>query len=140
MIWFKEYAPDEIRAFITHDSIVDLIGIEFLEIGPDFLKARMPVDRRTHQIHGILHGGATCVLAETIGSFASLMCIDPEKYYAVGSFITCNHLRPATDGHVTATCRPVHVGKSKHVWDILLHADNGKLVAKSELTCAVTAK
>ena len=139
-IWYRQYDEKEIRAFMTHDNIVDLVGIEFLEIGPDFVKARMPVDRRTHQIHGMLHGGATCVLAETVGSFASLMCIDMTEFYAVGSVITCNHLRPVSNGFVTATCRPVHLGKSKHVWDIQIHADNGKLVAKSELTCAVTAK
>ena len=140
MIWFKEYTPDDARALITHESIVDLLGIEFLEIGEDFVKARMPVDSRTHQIHGILHGGATCVLAESVGSFASLMCIDPDKFYAVGSVINCNHLRPAREGFVTATCRPVHLGRSKHVWDIQIHGDDGKLIAKSELTCAVTPK
>lgn len=140
MIWFKKYTPAETRKFITHDSIVDLLAIEFIDIGDDVVKARMPVDPRTHQIHGILHGGATCVLAETVGSFASLMCIDPDKFYAVGSVINCNHLRPVRDGFITATCRPVHLGKSKHVWDILIHSDEGKLIAKSELTCAVTPK
>lgn len=139
-MWFKPYTPADIRSIMTHESIVDLIGIEFTEIGADFVKARMPVDTRTHQIHGILHGGATCVLAETAGSIASLMCVDPDKFYAVGSVINCNHLRPAKSGYVTATCRPVHIGKSKHVWDIQIHGDDGKLVAKSELTCAVTAK
>lgn len=139
-MWFKPYTPADIRSIMTHESIVDLIGIEFIEIGADFVKARMPVDTRTHQIHGILHGGATCVLAETAGSIASLMCVDPDKFYAVGSVINCNHLRPAKSGYVTATCRPVHIGKSKHVWDIQIHGDDGKLVAKSELTCAVTAK
>lgn len=139
-MWFKPYTPADIRSIMTHESIVDLIGIEFIEIGADFVKARMPVDTRTHQIHGILHGGATCVLAETAGSVASLMCVDPDKFYAVGSVINCNHLRPAKSGYVTATCRPVHIGKSKHVWDIQIHGDDGKLVAKSELTCAVTAK
>jgi 1,4-dihydroxy-2-naphthoyl-CoA hydrolase len=140
MIWFKQYRPEEAKNFITHETIVNLLGIEFTEIGDDYIMARMPVDTRTHQIHGILHGGATCVLAETIGSFASLMCIDPDKSYAVGSVITCNHLRPVKDGYITATCKPVHLGRSKHVWDILIHSDEGKLVAKSELTCAVTAK
>lgn len=140
MIWFKKYTPEEIRGMITHKSIVDLLGIEFIEIGDDYLKARMPVDSRTHQIHGILHGGATCVLAESIGSFASLMCVNPEKSYAVGSVINCNHLRPVRNGFVTATCRPVHLGRSKHVWDIQIHSDDGKLTAKSELTCAVTPK
>lgn len=140
MAWFKEYTLAELQKFMTHENIVQHIGIEFAEIGPDFLRLRMPIDRRTHQIHGILHGGATCVLTETAGSVASLMSINPDTHYAVGSMITCNHLRPVKDGHITATARPVHLGKTKHVWDVLVHDDGGKLVAKSELTCAVTAK
>lgn len=140
MIWHKSYTLADLHNLITHDSIVRHVGIEFLEIGDDFLKIRMPVDKRTHQIHGILHGGATCVLTETAGSVASLMCVDPDTHYAVGSVISTNHLRPVKDGYVTATARPVHLGRTKHVWDILVHDDNGKLVAKSELTCAVTPK
>ncbi len=140
MIWFKNYKLEELKDFITTDNILDHIGIEFLEIGPDFVKVRMPVDRRTHQIHGILHGGATCVLAETAGSFASLMCIDPDKFYAVGSQISANHLRPVSKGFVTATCTPVHIGRRKHVWNIPVHDDNGKLAAQCELTCMVTDK
>ena len=140
MIWFKDYKLEDIKAIATTDNILDQLGIEFMEIGADFIKMRMPVDKRTHQVHGILHGGATCVLAETVGSFASLMCIDLEKYYAVGSQISVNHLRPVSDGYVTATCYQVHLGRKKHVWDILVHADNGKLIAKSELTCMVTDK
>lgn len=140
MIWFKPYTIPEINAFITAENILDYLGLEFTEIGADFLKARLPVDRRTHQIHGILHGGATCVLAESVGSFASLMCIDLEKEYAVGSVISANHLRPAQEGFVTATCRPVHIGRSKHVWDIPVHNDASKLIARCELTCAVTTK
>lgn len=140
MIWNKKYTLDEIMQFITHESIVKHTGIEFTEIGDDFVTARMPVDARTHQIHGILHGGATCVLAESIGSFASLMVVDLEQNYAVGSQIMANHLRPATDGYVTATAKPVHLGRVKHVWDIPITADNGKLVAKCELTCIVTPK
>ncbi len=138
MIWFKDYKPEELKALVTAENILDHLGLEFLEIGPDFVKARLPVDKRTHQIHGILHGGATCVLAETVGSFASLMCIDLSRQHAVGSMITANHLRPVSGGYITATCRPVHLGRTKHVWDILVHGDDGKLVAKSELTCAVT--
>lgn len=140
MIWHKSYTLADLHNLITHDSIVRHVGIEFLEIGDDFLKIRMPVDKRTHQIHGILHGGATCVLTETAGSVASLMCVDPDTHYAVGSVISTNHLRPVKDGYVTATARPVHLGRTKHVWDILVHDDNGKLAAKSELTCAVTPK
>jgi len=139
-IWFKDYQPEELHSLITADNILDHLGLEFTEVGHDYVKARLPVDKRTHQIHGILHGGATCVLAETVGSFASLMCIDLTRKYAVGSMITANHLRPVDNGFITATCRPVHLGRSKHVWDILIHSDAGKLVAKCELTCAVTAK
>jgi 1,4-dihydroxy-2-naphthoyl-CoA hydrolase len=131
---------NEIAKFVTHENIVEGIGIEFTKIGDDFVTARMPVDKRTHQIHGILHGGASCVLAETIGSFASLMVVDQEKNYAVGSQISVNHLRPVKDGFVHAICKPVHLGKSKHVWDILIESDQGKLVAKCELTCAVVNK
>ncbi len=139
-IWHKEYSIDEILEFVTHDNIVQGLGIEFSEIGRDFVKAKMPVDARTHQIHGILHGGATCVLAETVGSFASLMAIDLNSKYAVGSQIGVNHLRPAKDGYVHAICKPVHLGKSKHVWDIIVNDDRGKAVAKCELTCAVIPK
>ncbi|QQG37254.1 MAG: hotdog fold thioesterase [Micavibrio aeruginosavorus] len=140
MIWHKAYTLADMKDLMTHDNIVEHVGIEFVEIGEDFLKLRMPVDRRTHQIHGILHGGATCVLTETAGSIASLMCVNPDTHYAVGSTITCNHLRPVKSGYVTATVCPVHLGRTKHVWDIQVHDDSGKLVAKSELTCAVTAK
>lgn len=140
MIWFKKYTIPEIEAFITHETIVKGLGIEFVEIAENALIARMPVDSRTHQIHGILHGGATCVLAETVGSFASLMCIDLDAKYAVGSQISVNHLRPEKEGFITAICRPVHLGRAKHVWDILIENDAGKKVAKCELTCAVVNK
>ncbi len=140
MIWHKTYTLDEILKFITHESIVKHTGIEFTEIGDDYVVARMPVDPRTHQIHGILHGGATCVLAESVGSFASLMVVDLEKNYAVGSQIMANHIRPAASGFVTAIAKPVHIGRTKHVWDIPVTRDDGKLIAKCELTCAVTPK
>ena len=140
MIWYKACTIPEIEEFITHETIVRGIGIEFTEIADDFITAKMPVDPRTHQIHGILHGGATCVLAETIGSFASLMVVDPAHKYAVGSQISVNHLRPAKDGFVHAICKPVHLGRSKHVWDILISDDQDKKIAKCELTCAVIDK
>lgn len=142
MIWHKQYDIPALDTLITarEGNILQALGIEYVEIGADFLKLRMPVDKRTHQVHGILHGGATCVLAETVGSLASLMVVDLAHKYAVGSVITANHLRPVKDGFVTATARPVHLGKSKHVWDIVVHDDREKLVAKCELTCAVTDK
>ena len=140
MIWFKDYTLEELKAFMTHDNIVESLGIEFVKLTPASLSFKMPVDNRTHQIHGILHGGATCVLTESVGSFASLMVINPETHYAVGSLISTNHLRPATDGFVTAVAKPVHLGRTKHVWDIPVYRDDGKIIAKTELTCAVTPK
>lgn len=142
MIWHKPYDTESVKAIIPTrgKNILDLLGIEFVEIGDDFMTMRMPVDERTHQVDGILHGGATCVLAETAGSMASLMVVDLATKHAVGSVITANHLRPVKDGYVTAVCRPVHLGRSKHVWEILVTDDRGKLTAKCELTCAVVDK
>ena len=105
----------------------DQLGIEFIEVGKDYLKARMPVDKRTCQPFGMLHGGATCVLAETIGSIASLMSVNLKQKYAVGSVISANHLRSVISGHVEATCTAIHIGRQKHVWRILVHSDKGKL-------------
>lgn len=140
MIWFKKYTLEDLVPMRESDSILKHLGLQFTEIGPDYLKATLPVDARTHQPYGLLHGGSTCVLAETLGSVASIMVVDPAKNHAVGSVIIANHMRPARSGFVTGTCRPVHLGRTKHVWDILVGNDEGKLVAKCELTCAVTDK
>ncbi|HIF88717.1 MAG TPA: hotdog fold thioesterase [Candidatus Thioglobus sp.] len=140
MIWFKDYTIEEVKVLVANQSILDQLGIEFVEIGKDYLKARMPVDNRTHQIHGILHGGATCVLAETIGSIASVMSINLKQKYAVGSVISANHLRSVINGYVTATCTAIHIGRQKHVWRILVRSDKGKLISTCELTCAVVDK
>jgi 1,4-dihydroxy-2-naphthoyl-CoA hydrolase len=143
MIWHKPYKIEELDFITTLNpdgNILTLLDIEYVEIGDDFITMKMPVDTRTHQVQGILHGGATCVLAETVGSIASLLVIDTEKYNAVGSTIYANHLRPIRDGHVYATARPVHLGRTKHVWEINVESNEGKLVAKCELTCAVINK
>lgn len=138
MIWFKNYSLQEIAVLMSRPSLVKLIDIKVIEFADDYLKASMPVDERTHQIYGILHGGATCALVESIGSLASGMCIDLEKQYSVGSQISVNHLRPISSGVVIATCRNIHLGRQKHVWDVMVHAqDSGKLIAKGELSCAV---
>lgn len=140
MIWFRDYTIDELNDQAGAENILNRLGIRFTAIGPDHLTATMPVDSRTHQPYGILHGGATCVLAESLGSFASLLAIDRDQYFAVGSVITANHLRPVKDGTVTGICKPVHLGRTKHVWDIQVHDERGRLIARSELTCAVTGK
>lgn len=113
------------------------IGMEWVELGDRFLKARMPVDERTKQPYGLLHGGASCVLAETLGSVASALIVDPEKFICVGLEINANHIRSAREGYVTGTCTPIHIGASTHVWDIRIHDEKEKLICVSRLTVAV---
>ncbi|MBP7721451.1 MAG: hotdog fold thioesterase [Alphaproteobacteria bacterium] len=114
------------------------LGFEFTEVGADFLRGRLPVDNRTTQPFGILHGGASCVLAESLGSVAAWMTIDPDTHRAVGIEINANHIRAVTKGHVIGTCSPLHVGKRTQVWqtDIVEEA-TGKRVAISRLTVAI---
>lgn len=139
MIWFKKYNVEEIDAYMTSkNGLAGLLDIHLIEIGDDFLKVRMPVTERLHQVHGIMHGGATCVLVETIGSIASGLCIDLNEKHAVGSQIHVNHLRSLKTGVLIAICKPIHLGRQKHVWDILVHEEtNKKIIAKGELTCAI---
>ncbi len=139
MIWFEKYDLEMLNG-LRNANMAGHLGIEFTEIGDDYLKARMPVDEKTKQAFGILHGGASCVLAETIGSVASWMCIDPSKKMAVGLEINANHLRSATDGFVTGICKPVKVGRSIHVWNIEIFKDDDKMSCTSRLTCAIIDK
>ncbi|MBB3860556.1 1,4-dihydroxy-2-naphthoyl-CoA hydrolase [Novosphingobium hassiacum] len=113
------------------------LGIEFVDCGDDWLRARMPVDQRTHQPYGRLHGGASVALAETVGSVAGASVIDPDRFGAVGMEINANHLRPARDGWVYATARPEAIGRTTQVWSIRIEDDAGKLVCISRLTLAV---
>jgi len=136
-IWFKPFSIDEIENLEREDHMGFFLGIKFTRVGNDEIEARMPVDNRTKQPYGILHGGASVVLAETIGSFASHYVIDNSKYQAVGMEVNANHLRPVRDGFVTAVCKPVHLGKSSHVWDIRISDDKGKTVCISRLTVAI---
>lgn len=140
MIWFKkDLQLHEITA-LGKGTMGEHIGIEFTEIGPDFLKAHMPVDARTRQPYGLLHGGASCVLAETLGSVASALVIDPERFICVGLEINANHVRGVRDGKVTGTAIPLHLGSSTHVWDIKIHDEREKLVCVSRLTVAILKK
>jgi len=119
------------------------LGIEFLEVGDDFLRAKMPVDHRTVQPFGRLHGGASCVLSESLGSVAAWMCIDPEKCAAVGLEINANHISTAWDGKgdVIGTCTPFHIGRKTHVWQTeITHAETGKRICISRLTVAIIDK
>lgn len=121
----------------SSDTIVDHIGIEYTEIGEDFIKARMPVDHRTVQPARILHGGASVVLAETLGSVAAYHCIDSAHKMAVGLEINANHVRSVRKGYVTGTVKPLHIGKSTQIWQIHIRDDQARLVCISRITMAV---
>ena len=139
MIWFKEYNLELLNG-LRNANMAGHLGIEFLEIGDAYLKAHMPVDEKTKQAFGILHGGASCVLSETLGSVAAWMCIDPSSQMAVGIEINANHLRPATEGYVTGICKPIQIGRSIHVWNTEIFKDDGKMSCTSRLTCAIKNK
>ena len=120
--------------------MVGNLGIEFTEIGDDYLVGTMPVDERTTQPYGILHGGASVTLAETLGSMASTLTIDTEKYICVGQEINANHIRPVNSGVVSGRAQPVHLGRSSQVWEIRITNQDNKLVCISRLTMAIVAK
>jgi 1,4-dihydroxy-2-naphthoyl-CoA hydrolase len=136
-IWFHENITlDGIRSF-GKETMIEHIGIEFIEIGENYIRAKMPVDHRTIQTYGLLHGGASLTLAETIGSIASALIIDREKFYCVGLEINANHIRSATKGFVIGTALPLHVGNLTHVWEIKIRDDEEKLLCVSRLTVAI---
>jgi 1,4-dihydroxy-2-naphthoyl-CoA hydrolase len=120
-------------------SMPGFLGIRFTEIGGDFLRATMPVNERTHQPFGLLHGGASVALAETVGSVASMLCTE-EQYLCVGQEINANHLRGISAGTVTATARPFHLGARSHVWHIEIRDDEARLVCVSRLTMAIVER
>lgn len=125
---------------VRKGTMVAHLGIEFTEIGEDFLKGRMPVDNRTIQPMGIMHGGASCVLAETLGSIAGCYCVDATKQACVGLSMNTNHLSMAKDGYVYGTAKPIHLGRSTQVWEIDIVNEKGKLVSVNRLTLAVIDK
>lgn len=134
-IWQHTVTLEALNAY-PH-TLIGHLGIRFIEIGPDFVRASMPVDARTHQPHGLLHGGASVALAETLGSTGAGLCVDPREYQVVGQEINANHVRAARDGVVIGTARPIHIGGRTHVWGIDIINAAGKLVCCSRLTVAV---
>ena len=124
----------------SENTAVSYMGIEYLEIGDDYVKGRMPVDERTVQPFGILHGGASVLLAETLGSMAANCCLKNPKTVAVGLDINANHIRPVTKGWAYGTARPIHIGSATQVWEILLENEEGKTTCVSRLTMAVTKR
>ena len=136
-IW-KRPVTLELLTTWSLDTAVSHLGIEFTEVGDDYLKARVPVDRRTCQPYGLLHGGVSVVLAETLGSCGAMYAA-PEGYRAVGLDINANHIKATTHGWVTGVARPVHRGRTTHVWQIDLTNDAGELTCVSRITMAVLA-
>jgi len=136
-IWFKNGFSLEKLSAMSAGTMAEFLGIEWVEVGENFLKAKMPVNEKTRQPYGLLHGGASCVLAETIGSVASALVIDQSRAFCVGLEINANHIRTAKSGFVTGIGSPLHLGASTHVWDIKIYDDMDKLVCVSRLTVAV---
>lgn len=136
-IWNKPVSVEELHA-IHKDTAPEHLGMEFLEVGDDFIRARIPVDHRTKQPYGLLHGGVSVVLAETLGSCgAAYAC--PEDHRPVGLDINANHIKGATSGWVTGITRPVHIGRTTQVWQIDMTNDAGELTCVSRLTLAILA-
>ena len=135
-IWRRTPDLDELNA-AQRNTIGELLDIRFEACDDESLTASMVVDSRTHQPYGLLHGGASVVLAESLGSTASYQCIDTQQFFCVGLEVNANHLRGLRSGRVTAVARAVHLGRSTHVWDIRLHGDDGRTSCISRLTVAI---
>lgn len=138
-IWHNKPSLTEINA-LNEGTLGEHMSITFTEIGDDFIKASMPVDNRTKQPFGLLHGGASVALAETIGSVASWCAVNRELFIGVGIEINANHVKAVTSGIVTGICTPIHVSGKNHVWDIKIYNDKNELCCVSRFTCTVVAK
>ncbi len=137
-IWHRRPSLAELNS--VKNTMIDYLGIEMIELGDDFVKARMPVDHRTHQPMGLLHGGASVALAETLGSTGAMFCVDLAKFNVVGLEINANHIRGVRDGWVIGTARPLHRGRTTQLWEIRITDAADKLVCISRLTMAVLEK
>lgn len=135
-LWCTQPNIEQLNA-IQKNTIAELLDIRFERFDDESLTASMVVDHRTHQPYGLLHGGASVVLAESVGSMAAYLCIDPSKFYCVGLEINANHLRGVRSGRVTAVARAIHIGRTTQVWDIRLTSEDGKANCVSRLTMAV---
>lgn len=139
-IWIKDFTLDDLNKRPAFDAM-DATGIEITEIGDDYLAGTMPVDKNTVQIFRVLHGGMNCVLAETLGSIASNLCIDLSKERAVGQHISASHIRAAFEGEtIKGVAKLLHKGRRSHIWIIQIFNEAGKLICDSKLTMSVIAK
>ncbi|MGM9452361.1 hotdog fold thioesterase [Legionella bozemanae] len=135
-IWFKEITLEDLNQF-GKNTMSEFLGIKFIEIGDDFLKATMPVTARTKQPIGILHGGANVALSETVASTAANAVIDLNQFFCVGLEINANHIHSVKEGEVTATASPLHLGRSTQVWQVKIFNEKGRLTCISRMTASV---
>jgi 1,4-dihydroxy-2-naphthoyl-CoA hydrolase len=138
-IWFKPFSVEDLNAY-QQQTLVSHLGIRYTEVGDDFLSATMPVDQRTKQPAGILHGGASVALAETLGSTGANLVVDRDKQLCVGLEINANHVRAMREGEVKGTARPLHLGGTTQVWEIRICDDQDRLVCISRITMAVLGR
>ena len=139
-IWFDKSITKSTISSRASGTMAEYLDIKCTELGPDIIKMSMPVNEKTKQPYGLLHGGASCVLAETIGSVASAFVVDQQKYKCVGIEINANHIRGVKEGLVTANCTPLHIGRSTHVWDIKIYDEQERMICISRLTVAIIEK
>lgn len=137
-IWQRPISVEALNA-LSEGTAAEHLDIQFTEVGADYVRATLPVDRRTHQPFGVLHGGASVLLAETLGSAAANFCIDAE-HVGVGLEVNANHVRPVREGRVTGTARPLHRGRTTQVWEIRIRDEADRLVCVSRLTVAVRSR
>jgi 1,4-dihydroxy-2-naphthoyl-CoA hydrolase len=135
-IWFRGFPLDAANARAA-GTLIDRLGIELVEAGEDWLTARMPVDARTVQPAGVLHGGASVALAETLASWGATLAVDPSKHHCVGLEINANHVRAVREGPVTGTARPLHLGRRTHIWEVRIVDEAQRLTCVSRVTLAV---
>lgn len=138
-IWFGNPVAGDLD-WMNENTLADALHIRVTEIGPDHISGTMPVDGRTKQPFGLLHGGASVALAETLGSIASWLVVNPELFIGVGIEINANHIKAVTRGTVTGICKPIHVKGRNHIWEIKIYNDSKELVCISRFTCAIVAK
>lgn len=138
-IWKQQATLDLVNGW-SPDTMIAACGIRFTDIGDDYLRGTMPVDARTLQPYGLLHGGASVTLAETLGSAAAMLCVDPAAELAVGLDINANHVRAVTKGIVTGTARPIHLGRTTQVWEIRIDDEQQRLVCIARLTVAIVPR
>jgi 1,4-dihydroxy-2-naphthoyl-CoA hydrolase len=139
-IWYNKSLKLADLEPLNEGTMSQHLGMEWVELGPDYIKMKMPVDSRTKQPYGLLHGGASCTLAETVGSLAAQLVLDPNKFICVGLEINANHIRSARHGFVTGMATPLHLGNTTHVWDIKIYDDAERLICISRLTLAILNK